>query len=301
MIYVGPIERYRGTPYSSVFADGDEELRKFHTRVKQIHPLLGNPKVDDYGFYRFNVSEVARPTVVKLGAAEVTIDTLLRHQQRSKVMRTFSPVADTRTEFDPSGSQWTQLIDGSAFDFSKFRHDLSTLRPRHIIKTLSQINRFNGATKFAYSVCQHSVLTSEIARILGASMETQLLALLHDVHEIAVGDVITPYKQIVAYRAQEIESQADLVLLPIMGVNPARVTTGQWEVVKRADLIALRIEYEQLCPKRHKWNAFNNFVMPAGIAHIKIKEMTPKAAAKRFETRHKSLLKKMNIDIQEAA
>lgn len=301
MIYIGPIERYMGTPYSSVFADGDVELRAFHDRLVDVHPRVGAPKTDSYGFFRFNVSERVRASVIKLGAAEVSMDTLLRHQQRAKIMRTFSPVPDARTEFDPSGSQWTQLIDGSAFDFSKFRHDLKTLRPRHIIKTLSQINRFNGATKFAYSVAQHSVLTADIARVLGASVETQLLALLHDVHEIAVGDVITPYKQIVAYRAQEIESQADLVLLPIMGVTPAHTTTGQWEVVKRADLVALRIEYEQLCPKRHKWNAFNNFVMPKGLDGVKIKELSPKSAARRFETRHRSLLNKLNINIQEAA
>ena len=301
MIYVGPIERHMGVPYSAVFADGDEELRAFHRRLKAIHPRTGLPKVDAYGFYRFNVGESVRPSVIKLGAAEVNMDSMLNHQQRAKVLRTFTPVVDTRTEFDPSGSQWTQLIDGSAFDFSKFRHDLKTLRPRHIIKTLSQINRFNGATRFAYSVCQHSVLTAEIARLMGASPRAQLLALLHDVHEIAVGDVITPYKQLVAYRAQEIEAQADLVLLPIMGITPAHVTTGEWEVVKRCDLIALRLEYEQLCPKRHKWNAFNNFTMPAGVAHIKISEITPKVAAKRFEMRHKSLLKKLNVDIQEAA
>lgn len=55
---------------------------------------------------------------------------------------------------------------------------------------LSMVCRYGGATKFHYSVAQHSILMAQVA-----PQEHKLRALLHDAPEAYVGDMIRPIKK----------------------------------------------------------------------------------------------------------
>lgn len=61
---------------------------------------------------------------------------------------------------------------------------------------LSRMARFNGQTKFPYSVASHCVLVFLLAKEVGLDNTECLAALLHDAHEAYIGDLIRPiYKK----------------------------------------------------------------------------------------------------------
>jgi len=64
-----------------------------------------------------------------------------------------------------------------------------------IAHSLSLINRYTGHTKRPYSVATHSILAMEHWRDVDA-----LAALLHDSAEAYIGDVSSPFKQILAVK-----------------------------------------------------------------------------------------------------
>lgn len=59
---------------------------------------------------------------------------------------------------------------------------------------LSQVNRYNGATPYPYSVGQHSLLVADLLMIGGAGPRVELAGLLHDASEAYINDVTTPVK-----------------------------------------------------------------------------------------------------------
>ena len=59
---------------------------------------------------------------------------------------------------------------------------------------LSQVNRYNGATEYPYSVGQHSLLVADLLMVGGASPRVELAGALHDGSEAYINDVTTPVK-----------------------------------------------------------------------------------------------------------
>lgn len=164
---------------------------------------------------------------------------------------------------------WVQLINGGKFSLDGSPHELDGLTVADICKTLAQITRFRGATRYAYSVCQHSTFVSRIAEDLvlndapenhGVAAIAGLFGLVHDVHEIVVSDIPSPLKFTFAAHTdgkfamllREIEYRADGALWPIFGVN-GRPPVAVDAYVKRADLIALTVEKRDLCVDRRPW------------------------------------------------
>ncbi len=73
---------------------------------------------------------------------------------------------------------------------------------------LSQVNRYNGATPYPYSVGQHSLLVADLVVLHSrpGSANLELAGLLHDASEAYLNDVTTPVKRAdlsEGYRAAE--------------------------------------------------------------------------------------------------
>jgi 5'-deoxynucleotidase YfbR-like HD superfamily hydrolase len=78
---------------------------------------------------------------------------------------------------------------GKLFDLESPKPEMICIED--IAHHLSIENRYNGSTKFSYSVAQHSVLVA-----MHASNEFKLEALLHDAEEAYYKDLPSPWKKI---------------------------------------------------------------------------------------------------------
>lgn len=99
---------------------------------------------------------------------------------------------------------WIQTFTGKKFDL--LEPDESMICIEDIAHHLSMENRFNGATKFPYSVGYHSILVCDKAYV-----EYKLEALLHDAHEAYTKDLPTPLKQLLRSRDFVYEQTANLI------------------------------------------------------------------------------------------
>jgi hypothetical protein len=63
-----------------------------------------------------------------------------------------------------------------------------------IARSLSQMPRYFGHTHGFYSVAQHSIACSVLAKTKGLPLETQFIALMHDAAEAYCGDLCKPLK-----------------------------------------------------------------------------------------------------------
>lgn len=116
-----------------------------------------------------------------------------------------------------------------------------------IAHSLAQINRFNGHACRPYSVAEHSLLVLDIAqRYLKLDVNAQFAALMHDAHEAFVGDVSTPMKDLLGTAMRRIELRHSHMVSLQYGFHVA-LTMNHHEL-KLADLLALRVEREQLLP-----------------------------------------------------
>lgn len=106
-----------------------------------------------------------------------------------------------------------------------------------IAVSLSRIVRWNGHTKFPYSVARHSLEVCELV-----PPEHQLAALLHDAAEAYIGDISTPVKELlpdIKYLEMQILTQIG---------NQFGFDTPLHETVKNADETMQATEWRDLMP-----------------------------------------------------
>lgn len=151
---------------------------------------------------------------------------------------------------------WMQTAHGGAFELRY--PDPKSVRIEDIAHQLSQINRFTGATRWPYSVAQHSVHVSYLVEPKGYAFE----ALMHDAHEAYVGDVSTPLKRTMREIARDfgrrshsdydrVEMKAREVVVTRFLLRDSRDIS--W-AIKQADLIACATEKAHLmAPQPKSW------------------------------------------------
>lgn len=88
---------------------------------------------------------------------------------------------------------WTQTFIGNRWDYTEA--GAKTVDWYEVATVLSRIPRFNGHTRYSYSVAQHCCLAHD--RIDGRP-KVKLAALLHDAHEFVTGDITTPVAHSIA-------------------------------------------------------------------------------------------------------
>ena len=113
-------------------------------------------------------------------------------------------------------NDWMQTFSGKKYYPTAPRP--GDVRLVDIAHHLSLTNRFNGATKFPWSVAAHALLVSSIAESIAPRGECWMAALWglhHDSHEAYLGDLITPVK-----------GRFDFEWLSLEAANDAAIATG---------------------------------------------------------------------------
>lgn len=150
-----------------------------------------------------------------------------------------------------------QTFSGEVFDL--LNPDPKRIRILDIATHLSRICRFIGASRYFYSVAQHSVIVSYAVPTAYAAR-----GLLHDAHEAYVGDVTSPLKRAMrAFPFQTInvaQSSRSLTISSFDSVEGqveravherfsiSRTDIGAANTVYEADMRALATEHRDLFP-----------------------------------------------------
>jgi hypothetical protein len=165
-----------------------------------------------------------------------------------------------------------RLQSGASFDF--LDPTSSTFTIEDIAHGLSNICRYSGQCRSFYSVAEHSIVVSHVAKGF------ELAALMHDAAEAFVGDVTRPLKQLLPEykRIEQSVQRAILIRFGLPEVIPPEV--------KDADLRVLAAEQAHMMPP-----GTDAWARPGGIepASIAIEHMPPKHACEMFLRRFEEL------------
>ena len=136
---------------------------------------------------------------------------------------------------------WLLTTSGRRVDILK--PDPATICIEDIAHALALQCRFNGHTRVFYSVAQHCVECSWIAKPAYA-ME----CLLHDAGEAYLGDIVSPVKALLDESPlPDLEMRFEDTIATALGLA---VVPGYYREVRRVDLIMLATEKRDLMPFR---------------------------------------------------
>ncbi len=128
--------------------------------------------------------------------------------------------------------------------------------------------RFNGQTRYFYSVAQHSLIVADLV-----PKRLRLAALLHDAAEAYMGDMVKPLKQLFPMFS-DIEAK-------VMDAIGSRYGIGNFsdKAIKRADLVALAMEKRDLMPNStESWASLRAIT----ASPLRITPMSPQEAKAAF-------------------
>lgn len=142
---------------------------------------------------------------------------------------------------------WQRMLSGRRLDLL----DPSPLdiEIEDVAHGLARVARWNGQTvgEHAYSVAQHSLLVEQIFNRLvpDASIEWQMLTLLHDAPEYVIGDMISPFKAVMGGNYKLIEARLESAVHVRFSL-PASISVSLKKLIKRADQVAAFFEATRL-------------------------------------------------------
>ena len=117
------------------------------------------------------------------------------------------------------------------------------------LRILESIKRFGGVLgdggRKPLNVLQHSVLCYHICQRLTPDANAWQMALLHDGHEIIIGDITSPVKDFLGIREHPAIADLDRRIFRTFYGQPLDEYA---ELVSEADVIALHLERELLWP-----------------------------------------------------
>jgi len=87
-----------------------------------------------------------------------------------------------------------------------------------VARQLGGLRRYAAATPDHYSVARHSLLV--VALLPADDPALRMLGLVHDAHECWIGDVLRPVTKYFGLTLQEVQSEYDGYLFPLLGLDP---------------------------------------------------------------------------------
>ena len=137
---------------------------------------------------------------------------------------------------NPSVRAWQRMLSGRRLDLL----DPSPLdiEIEDIAHGLARVARWNGQTQgeHAFSVAQHCLLVESIGGDLAPTLDRRyrLAALIHDAPEYVIGDLISPFKAVLALDYKAFEAKLLAAVHLRFGV-PAELPEETTKLIKRAD------------------------------------------------------------------
>ncbi|TNG94045.1 hypothetical protein FHQ28_05360 [Pasteurellaceae bacterium USgator11] len=185
--------------------------------------------------------------------------------------------------------------------------DYNNLDPNQICITdiahhLSLENRFMGQSEAAYSVANHLLFCLAIAKHLGYTPYLCLRVLMHDFAEAYVKDIPTPLKRLLP-DFMAVEARFEWAIEEWFGLPELSET--EKDLVKRVDLIALKMEKEALLNCNDDWAQLDGVT----TVPITLKVLSPKTAEaelkqafhRAYEAVFNVILSSTEIEQQRAA
>jgi hypothetical protein len=157
---------------------------------------------------------------------------------------------------------------------------------------LGRVARWNGQTRgaHAFSVAQHSLLVETIACRFDPRLPTpaRLVVLLHDSPEYVVGDLISPFKAVLAGDYKAVERRL-LAAIHLRFGLPAEPPAALARLTKRADRAAAFLEATQLAgfATGEARRFFGD--PPADLAGLELEPWPAETATRRFLDRFEVL------------
>lgn len=172
-------------------------------------------------------------------------------------------------------------VDGRIETFTGMKFDILDPNPEHIhiidiAHALSQLCRYNGHTMAYYSVAQHSVIVSNLAK-----PEDALTALMHDAAEAYIGDMAYPIKHMFPL-FKEIEDNIQTVIAAKFGFQHPMP-----QYLKEIDRNISGNEAESLMSSRGDW--WNGGEGYPKVPGLHIKSFLPEEAREMFLRRFEEL------------
>lgn len=137
-------------------------------------------------------------------------------------------------------SHWIPTADGmphylSGYDMAHNKYSIEV-----IAHAGAQINRFTGHCIRPYSVVEHQLLCTDIADYLMLPPAVQLACLMHDAHEVFIGDCSSPVKWELGATWERLESAHENALRRHFGLSATFM--AHRAKIKAIDLMALATE-----------------------------------------------------------
>lgn len=107
---------------------------------------------------------------------------------------------------------WIKTYTGRKFEFGRITPD--DIDIVDIAHSLSHLCRFNGHSRYFYSVAEHSIEVSH-----RVPPELALVGLLHDAHEAYMGDITRPLKKKLSAYFSVLQQNIDLVIAARFGFD----------------------------------------------------------------------------------
>lgn len=141
-----------------------------------------------------------------------------------------------------SKGDWIQTYTGKrVYPLSLDIGDIDILDIAH---SLSQICRFTGHTNLFYSVAEHSIRVAKLVSTMKYDSGLILAALLHDAHEVYIGDMSRPLKRsLTESDIEQLERDLQWKIFSRFNCNKA---LENYDIIKQADNILLMTEGRDL-------------------------------------------------------
>lgn len=205
-----------------------------------------------------------------------------------------------------SASELEELVEQcwlhtfSGYKLNLVKPTSKAISSRDMGRGLAYTFRYNAQSLIPVSVAEHSVVLSLYFAKIGAPVELQYFALLHDAAEYATGDIVRPLKILLKATVpwwSVLEDNLEAVIWRKFGISAEDAARFK-PLVKKADTAILHNEHDEIMsPSEHSWGLTGK-PLPLARLGLKLQGWSPKRAEWEFMRRLGRLQKRLGLELE---